>query len=669
MRLPDPRRSNVVLVGTGSYRHPDLPDLPAVRNNTADLAALLTDRRDGSFLAGRCRVLDDPQGTVGVFRALREHAAAAEDTLVLYFAGHGLVNSRLDLYLSMADTVPDELAVTALSFDIIRDLLRDSPATNKVVILDCCFSGRAIQGMSGGDPAAAEHLAVEGSYVLTATTANRQALAPPGARHTRFTGELIRILRHGLPDGPPLLTLQAVYRHLLHSSRRDGFPQPAQRGTGTADRLALARNLWSAETPYPAQPAKPAAQPVRTAAEPAGRAGQAAAPATAAPRSATKPAAGSAPARQGYVPVPKLLFGGDGATLLTSGSDRAVRVWDVSTCRLERRLEQHGDILAGMAAQPGGALLATASYDKTLRLWAPGTGRLVWQVPGVSPRWVAFSPDGHLLATTSKEPDVSLWDVSSGRRAGRLDGHQDDAMRVSFTADGSRILTTARDGTLRVWDRATLRTTLVLDGIESPAQSALHCRVGWLATAMPRGAIRLRSILTGVTVFDLPRTGGRVRLLVMSGDGMLLASVTHDDVLRLWDLQRRQVSWTAPHPAARISHVTFGPARRLATVTDDGRVHVRDTRTGEVVRSLGDDPGTAPRFLFSPDGNLAATGNGAGEIRLWDLRSDGGPTLLDGRAAPSAAAPADRPAPAATGEPHRTRAWLRQVLRGPRAGA
>jgi hypothetical protein len=65
------------------------------------------------------------------------------------------------------------------------------------VVLDCCFSGKAA-GVLG---------ALEG-YVLTSAAREELALAPSGARHTAFTGELIGLLTRGDLDGPPLLTLR-----------------------------------------------------------------------------------------------------------------------------------------------------------------------------------------------------------------------------------------------------------------------------------------------------------------------------------------------------------------------------------------------------------------------------------------------------------------------------
>ncbi|BCJ74670.1 hypothetical protein CS0771_42140 [Catellatospora sp. IY07-71] len=241
MRLPDPAQSHALLIGVSSYASDRLPELPAVRNNLLDLAEVITNESIGGIESRNCHVLADPADPRTVYRALRNVASIAEDTLVVYFAGHGRIGPRNELYLSLADTDTDELRVSALAYDVVREVLSESPAKNRIVLLDCCFSGRAIPDMSGDDPVVGQ-MQIEGTYILAATAPNSLALAPVGARNTSFTGVLIELLRDGVPDGPELMTFSTIYRRLLNTTALRGLPRPRQGGTGTADKLALTRN-------------------------------------------------------------------------------------------------------------------------------------------------------------------------------------------------------------------------------------------------------------------------------------------------------------------------------------------------------------------------------------------------------------------------------------------
>jgi uncharacterized caspase-like protein len=205
-RLPDPERSYAVLIGTSSYQSGKLAErpLPAVRNNLTDLAAVLTDPEFGGFRRDHCTVLLDRADGDTVIRALFDNANRATDTLLVYFAGHGLPGTRSkELYLTLANTNPDDALWWrgALAYDEIRRVLLDNcRAANRVVILDCCFSGRAIPETAGADTAGS--FDIHGTYILAAVGDNQLAYAPPGDTHTAFTGELLTVLRNGVPRAP-----------------------------------------------------------------------------------------------------------------------------------------------------------------------------------------------------------------------------------------------------------------------------------------------------------------------------------------------------------------------------------------------------------------------------------------------------------------------------------
>jgi hypothetical protein len=179
----------------------------------------------------------------GIGRALIHAARQAEDLLLFYYAGHGLLGwESRELYLSVADTEPNEmLPFTALPFTAVRQAFRSGRASNRVVILDSCFSGRAI-AQSLTDDEVLGQIEVSGSYVLTAAPANRTALVLPGEPHTAFTHRLLDVLTGGISGAGELLSLDAVFREVQARSRAAALPVPEKSGTATADMLGLVRN-------------------------------------------------------------------------------------------------------------------------------------------------------------------------------------------------------------------------------------------------------------------------------------------------------------------------------------------------------------------------------------------------------------------------------------------
>ena len=110
-----------------------------------------------------------------------------------------------------------------------------------------------------------------------------------------------------------------------------------------------------------------------------------------------------------------------------------------------------------MAFSPDGALLATASTDRTARVWdlATGTTRTTLQGHTLGVNGVAFSPDGTLIATASTDRTTRIWDLATGTTCATLDGHTSGVNGVAFSPDGSLLATASNDGTIRIWDVST----------------------------------------------------------------------------------------------------------------------------------------------------------------------------------------------------------------------
>lgn len=246
-RLPDPQRSAAVFIGCSRYVESGIPDLPAVSNNVLDLVEVLVDSLTGGLRRERCTIVENPMGKRPIGKALMSAAREAEDLFLVYYAGHGLIGPRHnDLYLGLSDTEadPDQLIYTAMPFEGLRHAFLSSAATSRVLILDCCFSGRAIEEhMADAASLVLGQVEVGGTYTLTSTPSNSLAFAPVGARHTAFTGSLLNILHEGISSAAELVSLGDLYHLLRRRMAAHGLPVPQQRGTSSADRLALVRNI------------------------------------------------------------------------------------------------------------------------------------------------------------------------------------------------------------------------------------------------------------------------------------------------------------------------------------------------------------------------------------------------------------------------------------------
>ncbi|MFJ6831867.1 caspase family protein [Streptomyces sp. NPDC091209] len=252
MTTPDPAGSRAVLIGVHSAAEAlGLGELPAVEKNLAELRRVLTDGTVWGLPDEHCLYIPEPSYPHEVLTEVERAAVEATDTLLLYYAGHGLlVGEEKDLHLALSGVRWDD---DCLSYAKLRARLRQAGmrARRTVVILDCCYSGRALGEMGAGSACTvpdlqgvvAEKADIEGVCVLTASAATRKAIAPIGDKFTAFTGELIHVLCNGVSGSSEFLDMAMIYDAVsARLTDRQGVPEPQFGTRGHGADIVLARN-------------------------------------------------------------------------------------------------------------------------------------------------------------------------------------------------------------------------------------------------------------------------------------------------------------------------------------------------------------------------------------------------------------------------------------------
>jgi tetratricopeptide (TPR) repeat protein len=246
---PQPNGSRAVLIGVTRYAEPERwPSVSQVANNLADLSAVLQDPELWGLPEKRCEVIQDPEDGVAVLERVLAAAKDAEDTLVVYFAGHGHFDGS-GLVLPIATSTSENLVFRRIPFAAVREIVAKRKARHAAIILDCCWSGAAITLSDG--PAMVDRAADDRSaYLLTSSARDSLSLVLPGEKHTVFTGELLDVLRNGLPSSPMALPLSDVTEAVVERLVRQDMPVPRHSQVGLGDRIALVRNRqWRAAAP------------------------------------------------------------------------------------------------------------------------------------------------------------------------------------------------------------------------------------------------------------------------------------------------------------------------------------------------------------------------------------------------------------------------------------
>jgi len=265
----------------------------------------------------------------------------------------------------------------------------------------------------------------------------------------------------------------------------------------------------------------------------------------------------------------------EGGLVASASHDRSVRIWDWKAGRTQSLAQGFDSVLVGVGFARGGARLVAAGIDGSLRCLETGTGTEAWRAQADlgGELWSLCSAvGGEVLAVSGASGRVQLVNVADGSLGARLQGCASGSRGLALDAAGAHLAVGGADGSLRLYELPALRepATLLERG---PALVALAFdRAGRLAVADASGALSIWDTGTRARVADLPRSGGSLRSLLFSSAGDRLLATTQAGV-ELWEITsgrqllpenlRREPAYSA----------CFAPdAGRIVTGTADGSI-------------------------------------------------------------------------------------------------
>jgi WD40 repeat protein len=223
-----------------------------------------------------------------------------------------------------------------------------------------------------------------------------------------------------------------------------------------------------------------------------------------------------------------------------------VHIWDATTGRDLLTMEMHDkQPVVDLALDPGGSLLLVGSREHgnnvisgeqacQVRLWDARTGqpvRTLSRYSGEMPPRVAVHPNGKWLAATGTGNSVWVWDRTSQEAPRLLRGHDQEVSALAFSPDGQRLASTSYDQTLKVWDLSAGTHQTVFRSEQGPVYSVAWSPDGqWLAMGAANDRVRLLSLAGGNPLPPVGYPNHTMRALAFSPDGERLAMGTGRDV-------------------------------------------------------------------------------------------------------------------------------------------
>jgi serine/threonine protein kinase len=287
-------------------------------------------------------------------------------------------------------------------------------------------------------------------------------------------------------------------------------------------------------------------------------------------------------------------------------------------------LPGHADWVQAVAFAPHGHHLATASNDRSIRIWDVDAESAIAVLRQKYPaNAVSFAPDGRTFASANADGSVYLWDATTGHAVGRFEASAYPLFSVTYSPDGRTLAAAGKDRLIYVWNlRDGQRRTF--EG-HTGAINALVFRPDGktIVSAAADRTIRVWDLDRGLEIASLGGHKDPILALALSKDGRWLASGDAGDAIRLWDMRRLTHARTLTDVPEAVLSLAFAPdATWLAAGCADNTVYLLDVETGRITQTLRGHTGYVQAVALSHDGQLLATGGRDHAVRVWQSRSN-----------------------------------------------
>ena len=315
--------------------------------------------------------------------------------------------------------------------------------------------------------------------------------------------------------------------------------------------------------------------------------------------------------------------------LISTGVDKTIRIWQV----FNRYLDRAEGIYSVTTSPTASDLFAVADWDGKIKMWRhnpDGTQKLIRTLPGHKEAitQIQYSPDGQLIASASWDKTIKLWDAESGDLVDTLKGHENGINSIAFSPDGQTLISGSEGKTIKLWNlEGKPKLIKTLKGHTDSIKTVTVSPDGKLiASAGYDNTIKLWTS-AGELLHTIDAHNLAIASLQFTPDSKTLASASWDNTIKLWEIKdagkTSELLHTLTGHQDGVTTINFNAdGTILASASGDRHIKLWNTKTGTFIKNLRGHTSQINSLAFSSDDQTIISAEEQQGLFWWNLDLD-----------------------------------------------